>query len=441
MLKSILPALLGLAVSTTWLVAPDAIAATTSTTASCVDGGGRSWRTRVDWSDPYQTGDGTTKVHVNAAAWTTTGGSIGTDSIVRTYNSSGTLLAALSRTATVDYKQGTVWDVQNPLDPPTGGARITVSIGVDGDGKANCTTTHHQPTVASGVRTATSPPLMGASAADNVSFDALNQRSGPLATRRTFSGALPSSFARSAAAPDVLARRQSYWSFAPSPARFVSDTAAQAAFSAFLDTIPVGHRTVIVAWHEPEDNIRRGEFTLAQWGAMNTKVAQIIRSKRRPELRHGICLMGPWTFDSRSPYYRYNWQSVLDFNLVDVVGIDPYKFHTTDPSLQRMLTVPNYGTGGSNPSAMQKLVAWGKPIAMMEWGVVSRDVTSGAAISDAERAQWITDGYNWMKAWNANNAVDIEAAAYFHLNVSTGNSLLAGQALEAFSAAAANSRR
>jgi hypothetical protein len=402
-----------------------AAVASTATTASCVDGGGRTWRTRVVWDGSYLAADGTRHVKVTSAAWTTVGGLVPTDSEVRTYDASGVLRQTLARTEAVNYAQGTVWASQDPLDPPSGGATVAVSVGIDGDGQPNCTVTHRQPSTA---------PVVGASAADNASFNALDAAAGPLRARRTYDSALPRSFSTSKAASDVAARRTSYWSFRPNVATFATDAAAQAAFSAFLDTIPAGHRTVVVAWHEPEDNIRAGQFTLARWGATNNKIGQIIRSKHRPELRHGICLMGPWTFDSRSPYYRYDWTSVLDLSLVDVVGIDPYRFHTTDPSMQRMLTVPNYGTGGTNLSTMQRLASWGKPVALMEWGVVSKDVTSGVGISDASRAAWIRDAHVWMTDWNARGSIPIEAAVYFHLNVASGNSLLSGQALQAFAA-------
>jgi hypothetical protein len=285
---------------------------------------------------------------------------------------------------------------------------------------------------------ATTKPKIGASAIDNASFDSLNRTAGPMAARRTFNSTLPSSFAKSLAGLDVSARRVSYWSFKPNVKTFASDTTAQSAFSAFLNTIPAGHQTVIVAWHEPEDEIRSGAFTLAQWGATNTRLGQIIDSKKRPELRLGICLMGQWTFDSRSPYYSYKWESVLDFRVVDIVGIDPYKFKSSTGSLQQILTKANSGSGGSNPSTMQKLASWGKPVALMEYGVVTKDRDTGAAISDASRANWISDAYAWMKAWNASSSSPkIEAALYYHLR----GSYLSGQALTAFATSAIDSRR
>jgi hypothetical protein len=272
---------------------------------------------------------------------------------------------------------------------------------------------------------------MGAAATDDPSFNQLVKAVGPLKARRTYDRGVPSSFARSKAATDVAAGRASYWSFRPNPKTFASDKAAQVKLSAFLNTIPKGHKTVVIALHEPEDEIRRGSYTLAQWGAANNKVSEIVKSKKRPELRFGISLMGPWTFDSRSPYYKYKWESVLNFSRVDVVGIDPYKFRTTDPSLQQMLTKSNSGNGSTpNPSTMAKLRSWGKPIVFTEWGIVSTD-RSGKPISSTTRAAWIKAGYAWMKSWNATQPVKIEAAMYFHVRP-VGGAYLTGAALSAF---------
>jgi hypothetical protein len=278
----------------------------------------------------------------------------------------------------------------------------------------------------------TSPPVMGAATADLASFEKLVKRVGPLKSRRSYDGALPASFATSQAASDVAAGRISYWSVRPNARTFPTDKAAQAKMSAFLNTIPKGHKTVVIVLHEPEDEVRRGDFTLAQWGATNNKVSQILKSKKRPELRFGISLLGPWDFDSRSPYYRYKWESVLDFSRIDVVGIDPYRFRSGSGSLERILTKSNSGNGNTpNPSAMVRLTAWGKPIALTEWGIVRRDRFTGTPISDATRAAWIRAGYAWMKAWNTKHRIKIEAANYFHVHPVAG-SYLTGAALTAF---------
>jgi hypothetical protein len=41
-----------------------------------------------------------------------------------------------------------------------------------------------------------------------------------------------------------------------------------------------------------------------------------------------------------------------------------------------------------------------------------------------------------MKAWNDRDSIRIEAALYFDLDVTSGNSVLSGEALKAFAATA-----
>lgn len=127
---------------------PAPAAAATTNTRSCVDGGNVTWRSTVRWGDPYRAADGITRVQVDYAGWTTTrSGIVPTESRVKTYNGAGTLLQTLSREARVDYKSGTVWDARNPLNPPSapGRTKITVSTGVDNDGRKNCMVTFVQP--------------------------------------------------------------------------------------------------------------------------------------------------------------------------------------------------------------------------------------------------------------------------------------------------------
>lgn len=290
------------------------------------------------------------------------------------------------------------------------------------------------PTTDGAVQKASVRLKIGAAAKDQAAFDAFDAEAGVFDARRTYNSKLPSSFLKSLARTDVAAGRTSYWSFRPDPKTFSKDKKAQKAFSAFLDTIPKGHQTVVVALHEPEDEIRAGRFTLKQWGRTNNTVGKIVHAKKRPELRHGVCLMGPWTFDSRSPYYRYKWEKVLKMKYVDVVGIDPYKFRTTDPSLERMLTVANSGSGKvKNPSTMAKLSTWGKPVALMEFGVVASDRYTGAPIPDRVRAAWITDAVTWLRSWNVSHKVQVEAALYFQLH--PGGPYLTGEAVDALDAA------
>jgi hypothetical protein len=132
--------------SATTLPVP-AVAAVTSA-GSCTDGGGVAWRSKVTWGVLYKSSDGIARVQVDYAGWTTAqAGVIPTDSEVRSYDGNGKLLQTLTKSATVDYKGGTVYDARNPANPPStpGRAKITIKTGVDGDGFRSCLVTFVQP--------------------------------------------------------------------------------------------------------------------------------------------------------------------------------------------------------------------------------------------------------------------------------------------------------
>ena len=83
------------------------------------------------------------------AGWTTgRAGTVPTDSSVRSYDGAGHRTAhGRTRTGEFDYASGTVYDSRDPLNPPSapGAAKVTVTLGVDGDGLGNCTLTFIQP--------------------------------------------------------------------------------------------------------------------------------------------------------------------------------------------------------------------------------------------------------------------------------------------------------
>lgn len=142
-------------------VAPARAAVVDTTTASCVDGGGTTWRTEVRWGAAYKpAGSGSSRVAVDFAGWTTNARSVPTDSTVTTY-SDGAVSQRLDRTATKDYQNGTSFDARNPANPVSapGATKITVSVGRDGDGKGSCTATHLQPG-----KPTTTPPTTGSAA-------------------------------------------------------------------------------------------------------------------------------------------------------------------------------------------------------------------------------------------------------------------------------------
>lgn len=281
-------------------------------------------------------------------------------------------------------------------------------------------------------------PVIGITGGSESGFNDINSQVGPVLARRTYDGNLPANWSVSAAYSDYAANRHSYWSFKPSVMTFPTDTVAKAAFSDFLDTIPPDHDVTIVVWHEPEDNIAAGDWTLSQWGALQDAAAAIVRSKQRENLRFGICFMGPWTFDSRSPYFNFDWDNALDWNLIDVIGIDPYRTQAgSSMSLQTMLTVRNSGSGtGSAPSMLEKLVTYGKPISIMEWGAYNS--------SEESVATFISDAYAWMCLWNQTHMTAasgwIESALWFNYTLIGSDNPLTGVEIDAYASVVADSK-
>lgn len=263
-------------------------------------------------------------------------------------------------------------------------------------------------------------PLIGLIGTDEAAFQQMNNEMGPVLIRRTYNQALPSHVNQSAMASDILQNRISLYSWKPNAITFPGSSTARAALRSFLATIPAGHETYIMGIHEPEDNINAGDFTLAQWGDLQNAIATEVKSMGRPEIKTAFCLMGPWTFDTRSPYYGWDWPGAVDFDLIDMIGVDPYGKSPNSPesqySLERLMTVRNSGSGGgSAPSMMQQLQVWGKPISLMEYGKLYEGPT---VAPEALVAQWILESFDWFCEWNQQNPeTPIHSALYYNMTI------------------------
>jgi uncharacterized protein YkwD len=129
-------------------------------TASCRDGGGVRWNAKVIWGQTYRAADGVTKATVDYAGWTTTNaGTVPTDARIRTYDAAGQRLQDKVWSGSVDYGGGTTFKYVNPVNPPSapGKARVVLTLGVDGDGKASCSVTLFQPSPATPAPTTPAP--------------------------------------------------------------------------------------------------------------------------------------------------------------------------------------------------------------------------------------------------------------------------------------------
>ena len=127
-------------------------AATTTQHAACVDGSGTPWDITVRWGSVYRDAAGVTRAALDSAGWTTTAtGTVATDARVRTYDGASRLLQDLRSTRSQDYRGGTVLRSRNPVNPPSAPAlaAVTLTLGVTGDGRADCSVTLTQPGSAS----------------------------------------------------------------------------------------------------------------------------------------------------------------------------------------------------------------------------------------------------------------------------------------------------
>jgi len=114
----------------------------------CTDGGGVIWTGKVLWVGTYIDSNGVKRAKVDFAGWTTKANDpVPTDSQVKSYNRSGTLIQTLTRTAETDYVNGTFFDHRNPRNPRAGDGRalIQIKVGRDGDGYGDCVMRFFQP--------------------------------------------------------------------------------------------------------------------------------------------------------------------------------------------------------------------------------------------------------------------------------------------------------
>lgn len=263
--------------------------------------------------------------------------------------------------------------------------------------------------------------------------------------RRIFDD-FPATWATSKAATSSAVGRHIYLSVKP-PVGFASNVAAQNQLRTVLLGRPAGQRVSVIVRHEPESKIKSGAYTLAEWQADASKAGEVVHSIGSPDVDNGICIQGYYTLDTRGPYAAWDWDGATnplwDWANIDFVAIDPYKFNPGDPSMEQLLTVKNSGSNsGTGVACMTKLLQWGKPIVIGEWGCTQTNVSIEA------KAGWIADAARFLTAWNrAHPAVPIRDAMYFDIDNFATNGTepratwkLSGAALDAFRSAVLDSR-
>jgi cell division septation protein DedD len=97
--------------------------------------------------------------------------------------------------------------------------------------------------------------------------------------------------------------------------------ADDATLTHFFDTAPTGHPIYYSYYHEPEDNIAAGEFTLADYKAAWARVAALAGAAHNPDLHSTLILMS-WDLVKAS---GRDWKSYLPGGgIISTLGWDAY---------------------------------------------------------------------------------------------------------------------
>jgi hypothetical protein len=140
-----------------------------------------------------------------------------------------------------------------------------------------------------------------------------------MAIVRTYYPGLPSSNAWTAGLP-ASNKSAVIVSFKAQPTTILAGQ-DDGALSHFFDTAPTGNPIYWSYYHEPEGNIRDGEFTLADYKAAWAHVVSLANSAHNPDL-HSTLILGGYDF---SPSAHRNWKDYLPGGgIISTLGWDAY---------------------------------------------------------------------------------------------------------------------
>lgn len=219
---------------------------------------------------------------------------------------------------------------------------------------------------------------------------------------------------------DAAAGRASIYSFKPSIQTLAAGTSLNSSINTLLASIPAGHPTALVPWHEPEDDTAGSHggadpagWTYQQYRDAYARFADLVHATGRPELKTIWLMMGfSWKLSSnRDPELWYPGDSY-----VDLVGIDCYlegslnatqrwdspgfEYGTPDPTESLSSAGGGYVYGGFRSWVAGR----GKNYIVCEVGAVRR--------SSGSQPAWTTNnGVPWTKAgWIGYGATSVWAA-------------------------------
>jgi hypothetical protein len=176
-------------------------------------------------------------------------------------------------------------------------------------------------------------PLIGASASNFVQLKQETSEFGHMPIARIYYQGLPDANAWSSGLPAVN-KSAVVVSFKALP-RTILSGADDAALSHFFDTAPRGHPIYWSYFHEPEDNIAAGQFTLSDYRAAWVHIAALANRANNPDLRATLILMA---YDLQR-YAHRDWKSYFPpGHIISTIGWDAYPDlgHVAEPPSQFM---------------------------------------------------------------------------------------------------------
>ena len=180
-------------------------------------------------------------------------------------------------------------------------------------------------------------------------------------------------------------------SFKASPTEILSGASDQR-LTRWFAAAPLDRDIWWVYYHEPEDNVERGDFTAEQWRAAYRHIATLANDVENPHLHNTIVLMC-WTLDEASG--RSFWDYFPGDDVVETIGWDCY----SEPSADEAYESPEELYGSAIATSRGLGLGWG----IAETGSVQASVDPTGGL----RAEWLLDA-GWYLAEE-----DAQFVAYF----------------------------
>jgi hypothetical protein len=223
----------------------------------------------------------------------------------------------------------------------------------------------------------TEHPLFGATISSTADLATKTSQFGHLPIVRVYYPGLPSPNAWTSTGEAGANQSAIIVSFKAQPLDILSGS-DDAALSQFFDDAPTGHAIYYSYYHEPEDNIAAGQFTLPDYLAAWAHVVTLADAAKNPEL-HSILILMAWDLD---PASGRNWENYLPSGgIITTLGWDAY---------------PPGGTGTPAPASFMQAAVTASQGAGLPFGFAEFGTTTVTG-----RGVWLTSVGTYIRTTGA----------------------------------------